>query len=193
MSIVKTNKVRARKHIVVARAQFVLKKFAQKIKAYKQSMMKIISKQGRAIQGVNGDDSNLPYLYTIGNTGAGIPEILVSGSTSKTLANLMNLLSQKMLDSPEFTQENYQRLLDEVLEERDYCVIIDDEPQRSRIKIKLLDWMKTREEVILSVDRYGFKTADVKLIQLVCSDRFNVLPDEPNYDVAGFPQNVYGN
>lgn len=62
-----------------------------------QRIAEAIKRDGRMIIGVFGSKDDLPFSYTIGNQGVGLPELLMIGIGADSAAQgLLNLMSERM-------------------------------------------------------------------------------------------------
>jgi len=71
-----------------------------RLETYLIQLEALIDKEGWAVQGVLGDDENLPFAYTVGLTPKELPELLVYGLPHQTAGAILNHLAKDMITDP---------------------------------------------------------------------------------------------
>jgi hypothetical protein len=68
-------------------------------RAYLDHIRRVITRFGWAVQYVEGDRGQAPYAYTVGLTGFGLPELLVTGLQAERAMTMLNGAADDMAHS----------------------------------------------------------------------------------------------
>lgn len=63
---------------------------------YLDHIHRLITRHGWAVQYVGGDRGHAPYAYTVGLTGAGLPELVVTGLRAERATTMLNGAAHEM-------------------------------------------------------------------------------------------------
>jgi len=123
----------------------------------------IIAEHGRMVQYVGAEPGVPSFAYTIGNTSAGLPELLIFGRFEPQDAmGLLNALSDKMKTAARAFEEGER----------------PDLGHRFRVAVFEANDDAKRHHTILVDDVLGLDIDDYRVQQVVCPDPHGVLPWE---------------
>lgn len=121
-----------------------------------------IKTHGRGIIGVSGDDDNLPFGYTIGNTNKNVPELLmISKINCEDIVRLLNAVSDKLVEE------------EDPYEERDLSL-----GGKFPVKIRAItDEKMVKNKYTIQVGQF-FETEDYRVMQVLVCDQDGVYPGD---------------
>jgi hypothetical protein len=126
-------------------------------RAYLDHIRRAITRHGWAVQYVGGDRSHAPYAYTVGLTGAGMPELVVTGLRAQRATTMLNDAARDMLAAEPPSPGSMIAL-----------------PDGRRVEVVRL--RRPESHLAVALDLYG---DEVRALQLVWADDRGRLPWHP--------------
>jgi hypothetical protein len=130
---------------------------------YYETIDRNIATSGQHLQAVFPTDKSdgLPFIYTIGNHGRSLPELLIIGNCNSTFAGILNELCELM------------RKRGRAFDDGELVNLGGQYP------LKIIDFpLMAREEFTYQVGQY-YQTDDYRVQQIVLCDSSGHFPDEP--------------
>lgn len=141
-----------------------------RVEAYLGESARILAEHGWMVQSVFGTRPDAGFAYTVGLTGAGLPELWLGTLAPEQAAVILNTAAAQQLDRAVAFQPG--RLdLEFSVEFRVHGPVDPDAAQ-------------------VGMARQMHPLSDVAVLQLLWPDESGLFPDEDGYDMSRFPQRV---
>jgi hypothetical protein len=127
-----------------------------------------IAKHGRCIQAVGETESDAPnmqpFIYTIGNHGLGLPELLIVGRSGSAFGGVLNRLSQIQIDRGRAFE--HEELVD----------------IGGRFPLRIIDTGDAGSQKYASFARIYYESEPIEVRQVLLPDSHGRWPDTPGCD-----------
>ncbi|MFB9682863.1 DUF4262 domain-containing protein [Amycolatopsis plumensis] len=129
-----------------------------------------VAERGWLVQGVEGAGPYPPWAYTIGLSGCGLPELVVTGLPMLAAGNLLNCMASRVRHGPSLAAGDHTRLRDGPL-------------------LEVVELTEPSVHLVFAVALYG---PEIRALQLVHADTRGRFPWSPDYRDGRAGQPVLG-